>query len=273
MVIQIFQNRGASFISSSPEVLFSLMEKGLIHADSFTTVRMWLERDKIEKSSVRRRVAARVAATTLGRWDISRPLKPQSTKERLNRAFEKAGLLCRETSAPLLGIPWVTALEALRTWEYTNRARRGYFVEGLSGAQYIREEAYASIIQELEHPADEIIWLAAPDPNQVWGKALPHDPDRQFTIVHGSVAALKQGIPVAVFERQGHTLRVFDETVLAGALTAFVSAFSRRNIFPALNRLTVRQYPPTAAQALADAGFARVMMDYVLHRKVGAGGV
>ena len=276
MVIEILRKRGASFISSLPteewhmqkslqEVLFSLMEKGLIHADSFTPVRMWLKRDKGEKSP-RQRVAARVATTTSGRWDIRRPLKPQSIEERLNRAFEKVGLLCRETASPLLGIPWTTALELLRTWEYTGRSRRGYFVEGLSGAQYIQEDTYASIIQGLEQPTDKIIWLAASDPNQSWGKVLSHDPDRQFTIVHGTVVALKQGIPVAVFERQGQALRVFNEGVLADALIAFAEAFKKRNIFPALHRLTVKQYPQEAAQALADAGFMRAMLDYVLYR-------
>jgi ATP-dependent Lhr-like helicase len=92
--------------------------------------------------------------------------------------------------------------------------------------------------------------------------------------VHGTVVALKQGVPVAVFERQGHTLRVFgefDETVLADALTAFAAAFSKRNIFPAVKRLTVKHYPPTAAQALTDAGFEQVMLDYVLCRKIGVG--
>jgi ATP-dependent Lhr-like helicase len=210
-----------------------------------------------------------VAATTSGRWDIRRPLKPQSIEERLNRAFDKAGLLCRETAALLLGIPWAAALEALRTWEYTGRARRGYFVEGLGGAQYIREEAYASIIQGLKYPADKVVWLAASDPNQAWGKALPHGRDRQFIVVHGAAVALKQGVPVAVFERQGHTLRVFgefDEHALASALTAFTEAFSKRSIFPALNRVTVKHYPPTAEQALAGAGFVRVMLDYVLYR-------
>jgi ATP-dependent Lhr-like helicase len=277
MVIQILRKRGASFISAWPteewqmqkplqEVLFSLMEKGLIHADSFTPVRMWLEREKSGKFTVRQRVAARVATSTSGRWDIQRPLKPKSIEERLNHAFEKTDLLCRETASILLGIPWATALGALRTWEYTGRARRGYFVEGLSGAQYIREDAYVSIIQGLEHPTDKVIWLVASDPNQAWGKALPHGPDRQFTNVHSTVVALKKGIPVAVFERQGHTLRVFNESVRTDALTAFAEAFRKRTIFPALNRVTVKQYPPTAAQALADAGFRRAMLDYVLYR-------
>jgi ATP-dependent Lhr-like helicase len=274
MVMQFLRKRGASFISAMSinmqkpmqEVLFSLMEKGLVHADSFTPVRMWLEKDKAEKFSPRRRAAARAATISSGSWDIRRPLKPLNIEERLNRAFEKTGLLCRETAAPLLGIPWAAALEDLRTWEYTGRARRGYFVKGLSGAQYIREEAYAGVIQKLELPSDRVIWLAAADPDQVWGKVLPHDTDRQFTAVQGSAVALKRGIPVAVFERRGHTLRMFDESAKADALSAFTEAFGKRSVFSTLNRVTVKQYPPSAAQALADAGFARAMMDYVLYR-------
>jgi ATP-dependent Lhr-like helicase len=75
MIIQILRKRGASFVSAlsaeerkmqkpMQEVLFSLMEKGLIHADSFTPVRMWLERDNIEKYKGRRRLAARGRAIT-----------------------------------------------------------------------------------------------------------------------------------------------------------------------------------------------------------------
>ena len=276
MVLRILQKRGASFISAMttdkemqkplPEVLFSLMEKGLIHADSFTPVRIWLERDKIEKTTVRRRIAAQVATVSSGRWDIVRPLKPLSMEDRIDRAFEKVGLLCRETAAPLLGFPWSTALESLRIREYTGRARRGYFVEGLSGAQYIREAEYASIVHELTHPTESIRWIAASDPHQAWGKALPHAPDRQFTGVQGTVVALKQGIPVAVFERQGQTLRLFDETVQTEALAAFTEAFTKRTVFPTLHRVTVKNYPLTAAKSLVDAGFMQVMLDYVLYR-------
>ena len=280
IVIQILRKRGASFISTSTlplekgqemkkplqEVLFSLMEKGFIHADSFTPVRMWLQWEKVKKNTARQRAAARIAATSSGRWDILRPLKSKSLEEQLNSAFRKTGLLCRETAAPLLNIPWASALEALRVWEYTGRARRGYFVEGLSGAQYIQEDAYTRIIQGLAHPADKIIWLAASDPNQSWGRILPHDPGRQFIVVHGTVVALKQGIPIAVFERQGHTLWVFDENVLTEALAAFAQAFNKRNIFPALNRITVKHYPPAAKQALTSAGFIQMLLDYVLYR-------
>jgi len=273
-LMQFLQKRGASFMSAFfadmqrplQEVLFSLMEKGLVHADSFKPVRLWLEREKNEKASLRRKLAARVAATHSGRWEMCRPLKPHSLEVQLQRAFEKAGLLCRETAAPLLGISWAAALEALRAWEYTGRARRGYFVEGLSGAQYIREEDYAFMRQGLEHPGEQLVWLAAADPHQLWGKVLPHGPGRQFAVVQGTVVALKQGIPVAVFERQGHSLRVLEESVLAQALVAFVEAFQKGSVFPSLRRLVVKHYPAVAEQSLREAGFAGEVGEYVLYR-------
>jgi len=278
-ILQFLQKRGASFLTAATVpiqqplriVLFSLMEKSLIYADSFTPVRIWQERDKFEKLSPRRKASAIAATTSTGRWDIVRPLKLQSIEERINRAFDKTPILSRETAAPLLGIPWSTALEALRTWEYTGRARRGYFVEGLSGAQYIREDAYAHVIQGLRSPVDKMVWLAATDPNQVWGKSFPYDADRKFTSVQGTAVAIKQGIPLAVFERKGHTLRVFDEGViadgtLADALSIFVEAFRKKNIFSSSSRITVKQYPTAAVQALIDAGFGRAMLDYELYR-------
>jgi ATP-dependent Lhr-like helicase len=135
-----------------------------------------------------------------------------------------------------------------------------------SGAQYIHAEPYAATIHKLEHPPDEILWLAATDPNQAWGKALAHEPGRQLTIVPSTSVALKRGVPVAVFERQGHTLRVFDKAKLPAALRAFAEAFSKRTVFPALKRLTVKQYPEASAEARAAAGFTQAMLDYVLYR-------
>ena len=67
---------------------------------------------------------------------------------------------------------WKRALEMLRIWEYTGRIRRGYFVAGLSGAQFIRREEYGGITAALKDPAKQILWLNGTDPAVQWGKAL-----------------------------------------------------------------------------------------------------
>ena len=278
-VLDFLNKRGASFLTPGvlnftqplQPILFSLMEKSLIHADSFIPLRLWQERSKPAKLSPRRKVAASATTISSGRWELVRPLKPQNLEERIDYAFDKTPVLSRETAMPLLGVPWSTALESLRIWEYTGRARRGYFVEGLSGAQYIREAAYTSVMHGLAKPNDNIVWLTATDPNQVWGKSLNYETSRKFTSVPGTVVALKKGIPIAAFERKGHNLRVFElsdmnDGTMTQALIAFAQSFRKKQIYSASLRVTVRQYPQEAVQALLDAGFIRVMLDYVLER-------
>ena len=240
------------------------MARGLVCADHFEPVRQWLNREKLAAAPLKRQVRARVLAMTNGRWELARPLKALTMEERLERAFDRAALLCRETAGDL---NWPEALRLLRLWEYTGRVRRGYFIEGLSGVQYIRDSEFAGIRNAMEQPDSRVQWLPAVDPAQPWGKALSHGEGRRFLNVPGTAVALRAGVPVAVLERQG-TLRIFSGDSLPEVLKAFVLAFSGRRIYPALRRLTLREYPPDASQALAEAGFSREMQDFVLYRGI-----
>jgi ATP-dependent Lhr-like helicase len=76
------------------------------------------------------------------------------------------------------------------------------------------------------------------------------------------------GRPVAVFERRGALLRVFDGAVFPEAADAFARGFSQGRIFPNLSRITVKEYPEYSDEALEKAGFVKVMGDYVLYRKL-----
>jgi ATP-dependent Lhr-like helicase len=118
----------------------------------------------------------------------------------------------------------------------------------------------------LEDPNDRILWLPAVDPAQPWGKSLAHLPDRSFLNVPGTAVALYAGVPVAVFERQGKTLRVFDSAALPEALKIFANDFNHHRFFPQSNRITLKEYPPDAAEVLLSAGFVLEMHDYVLYR-------
>ncbi|MDE6909262.1 MAG: DEAD/DEAH box helicase [Lachnospiraceae bacterium] len=277
------QRRGASFMQSfnslfgseSPyETLMSLLEKGLVYADSFVPVRQWLDREKTRKSSVRQRVNVRVKALQAGRWDVVKPLREQSGEEaikaRLERCFDRSHIVCRET-ALASGISWQEALSVLRVWEYTGQVRRGYFVRGLSGAQFIRDRDYASVIRNLAKPEKKIIWVNAADPVQCWGKILPHKEGHGFLNVPGSVVACYGGMPIAVMERQGNTLRMLDEKaddekLLEECLTIFAENYRKAKLYPDNKRIVVKKYPDFAKDALTRAGFFREMQDYVIYR-------
>jgi len=247
------------------DTLLSLMEKGLVCADSFVPVRQMLSKDKIAGSTPRQRVSARVSAMSSGRWEIARPMRALTQDQALERIFDRCVVVCRETCTD---VPWAHALKTLSIWEYTDKVCRGYFIQGLSGVQYIRKKDYPAVSLELEQPRETMIWLCASDPAQAWGKYLPHADNRSFTSVPGTVAALYMGRPVAVFERRGAQLRVFDGAVFPEAADAFARGFSQGRIFPNLSRITVKEYPEYSDEALEKAGFVKVMGDYVLYRKL-----
>lgn len=272
IIYEALQKRGASFMQrlsglvedETPyEVLGRLTGKGLVSADSFLPVRQLINKELIQRAQAKRRALARAKAMTTGRYELIRPLRELSTEELLEREFDRAIIICRET---IRSLPWARAFETLRVWEYTGRVRRGYFIEGLSGIQFIRDKDFAKTMQELENPNGEIVWIPAVDPFQLWGKLLKHIPDRSFLNVLQTVVALYSGRPVAVLERQGKVLRVFEDDKLAEALTLLVSDFNRKRIYPAFNRITIKQYPETAADLLIKAGFRRELQDYVLYR-------
>lgn len=278
LIYLTLQRRGASFMQSLNGVLggeppydtlMSLLEKGLVYADSFVPVRQWTEQEKTGRTTAKQRVSLRVKALRAGRWDIVRPLKRsderQSMAAALERCFDRCLILCRETAAAC-GLSWQEALSVLRVWEYTGQARRGYFVEGLSGAQFIRGKDYASIVRLLGMPQQAMVWVNAADPAQCWGKVLPHREGRNFMNVPGNAVACYGGLPVAVMERQGNTLRVFEEALTEECLQTFAQEYKKGRIFPRLKRILVKNYPESAKDVLTRAGFFREMQDYVLYR-------
>lgn len=269
-VLDALRRRGASFASSlvrfAPvgksvtDILQALALRGLAHADSFDPVRAFIASPE---QSPRRSARARAIAREKGRWEAARGLRTLSNEELLDRAFAQSVLVCRET---LRGMAWADALAHLRVREYTGAARRGYFVEGLSGAQFLREADAPRALAAMESPGHEIIWLCAIDPLQAWGRVLPHAAGEDFLCVAGTVVALSGGRPVAAFERQGERLRVFDAEQIESALAAFARDFALRRVYPETTRLLTKEYPASAADALRKAGFMPEMNDFTLWR-------
>ncbi|MDO4272273.1 MAG: DEAD/DEAH box helicase [Eubacteriales bacterium] len=285
IVFQDLCKRGASFLKALTRipvskdvrsVLMDLAEKGVVCADSFIPVRQWLNKTKIQKAAPRQRVNARVAALSAGRWDVVHSLQSGDMETLLELLLRENIVLCRETFRRSLSmrnglaetdcLDWGKALELLRVWEFTGRVRRGYFVKGLSGAQFIRKQDYEGVIHGLAWAEDEIIWLNAADPAQLWGKVLEHEDGRAFMNVPGTAVALKGGRPVMVLERQGRTLKVLEDMNCEEALREFAAAFKGKSLFPEKKRIIVKEYPSEIGDSLGKAGFIRELMDYVLYR-------
>lgn len=274
LLAEALAKRGASFMQTlnnvlpgeSPhDTLLSLLEKGVVCADSFVPVRQWINREKTKKATARQRVNVRVKALQAGRFDLVRPLRPLTVQEQMDACFDRYLILCRETAAAY-GLSWQEALNLLRVQEYTGQVRRGYFVKGLSGAQFIRRKDFESVTASLLHPRKETLWLNAADPVQPWGKLIPHETNRSFVNVPGTVIAFRSGLPVTLFERQGKSLRIFDGAGSEEALRLFAEEFRRGGILPGRKRIVVKDYPSEEATVLSASGFLREMQDFCLYR-------
>lgn len=230
-VLQTLTLRGASFASRLPtnagDALKTLLARGLVRADSFLPVREMLA---AESASVKKTMRRRVRVMDAGRWSrVGAPVQADAETQ-VERLFDRFGIVCRETA----GADWNAALDVLKHMEYAGTARRGYFVKGLSGAQFVREADFASITARLRQPSDECIWLAAADPMQAWGAYLAHEESRAFLRVPGTTVALLDGAVVALSEKQGETPRILDEVSAPAALRTLADAFRHGQSSPRL---------------------------------------
>jgi ATP-dependent Lhr-like helicase len=209
------------------------------------------------------RARAHAITATQGRWSSAGSLfagepDPRTLAELL---LERQGIVTRDgVRAEGVSGGYAPVYRELRKLETLGVCRRGYFVEGLGGAQF----ALPGAVERLrERPAEEIaLVLAAADPAQPYGAALPW-PKRsgaRAARVAGAQVVLLGGEPALFVERGGRSLvplRDPDEAWLRTAFTALVEHARRTG----LKRLAVERFDgepvgeTEAMPLLVEAGF------------------
>jgi ATP-dependent Lhr-like helicase len=189
------------------------------------------------------------------------------------RLLERHGVVTRDSVAAE-GLPggFGAVYPVLREMEDRGRIRRGYFVEGLGGAQFAlpgaidRLRAVRSDLVTGDSDWGRAILLAAADPASPWGAALPwpraSDEDRRpFARAAGAYVVLVDGKPALYLERGGrslHTLPEFTDREVAATALGALSELVRDGRYKTLqveqvDGMPVGESPHRAA--LADAGF------------------
>ncbi|MDX1675122.1 MAG: hypothetical protein R3314_10045, partial [Longimicrobiales bacterium] len=171
-----------------------------------------------------------------GRWSLVRDLVREEVSSTERAAawaatlLERHGVVARETVAiEALEGGFSSVYPVLKTLEEQGKVRRGYFVEGLGGAQF----AYPGIVDRLRRvrdgeAGDEVVALAATDPANPFGWLVPwpavvESGGREPTRSVGSAVVLVDGAPVLYLDRKGRRLRSFagaDEDAVRRALPA-----------------------------------------------------
>jgi ATP-dependent helicase Lhr and Lhr-like helicase len=226
-----------------------------------------------------------------GRWSLVEPLRtgvtgePPSNTERLHalalQLLERHGVLTRE-AARGEGVAggFAAVYPVLRGLEESGRVRRGYFVAGLGAAQFALPGAVDRLRARREEPAppeplddgvrdpadmhadSELLVLAATDPAQPYGAALPWpessaDAGRPSRSA-GAFVVTRRGEPVAFLERGGRAVLRFPG---AGSATGWVDALARLVKDGRLRQLEIQRVDglpvreSDALEALRIAGF------------------
>ncbi len=166
--------------------------------------------------------------STQGRWSLTGRLFPagQDRRALAELLLERQGVVVRDgVRAEGVAGGYGAVYGELRALETIGACRRGYFVEGLGGAQFALPGAVERL-RELRADDDaEPLVLAAADPAQPYGAALPW-PRRagsRAARVAGAHVVLLGGEAALYLERGGRTLvplRDPDEAWLRPALAA-----------------------------------------------------
>jgi ATP-dependent helicase Lhr and Lhr-like helicase len=211
------------------------------------------------------------SGSTQGRWSLTERLFAGGAPERRALAellLERQGIVTRDgVRGEGIAGGYGAVYSELRDLETLGVCRRGYFVEGLGGAQFALPGAVERLRELRRHAADdedepEALVLAAADPAQPYGAAIawPRRAGARAARVAGAHVVLLDGEAALFVERGGRSLvplREPDESWLRPALAALVGHVKGGRA----KRLAVERFdgvPVTESDALhllVEAGF------------------
>jgi ATP-dependent helicase Lhr and Lhr-like helicase len=215
--------------------LWDLVWAGEVTNDAWTPLRAG-RRYGVPKAERRprrfSRRRARVETATQGRWSLTDRLFPGRPDRRAlaELLLERQGIVTRDgVRAEGIQGGYGAVYGELRALETLGLCRRGYFVEGLGGAQFALGGAVERLreLRPQEGEEAEPLVLAAADPAQPYGAALPWPKEAggRAARVAGAQVVLLGGEPALFVERGGKSvvsLREPDEAWLRPALAALV---------------------------------------------------
>jgi ATP-dependent helicase Lhr and Lhr-like helicase len=210
-------------------------------------------------------------AAVQGRWSLTESLFANAPgpgarlRAQAELMLERYGIVTRETVLAE-GVPggFSTLYSELGNLELLGTARRGYFVEGLGGAQFALPGAVERL-RSLPEADGSYLLLAATDPANPYGASLPWpklEGGRRPGRTPGAHLLLRDGDPVVFLERGGRgilRLKAIDGAELQAAMRALADAVAAGH----LAKLAIEKFDGEAVigsgheEALIGAGFSR----------------
>jgi ATP-dependent Lhr-like helicase len=298
-VLDHLRSRGASFLTDvaadlgmSPGAargaLGLLMRRSLVTNDHYDVIRrggMSVPETLVEAGAQRPMLASRNLRPSRrapqrpeGRWSLVPWGRPEPEAHAVTQAsllLERYGIVASELALldPWL-LPWRVLYEVLSRLELAGEVRRGYFVEGLSGAQFALPEA-ARQLQEIHVPSTATapaVLLHSMDPANLYGSGAPFDiplldgGTRPLLRRPGNWLIVRAGRPLLLIEQHGKRLSALASASrddVTAAVACLPGIFDNRRGPSARHKLTVEEWngqPVTSSEGrelLEAAGFVR----------------
>jgi ATP-dependent Lhr-like helicase len=195
------------------ESLWDLVWWGLVTNDTLAPLRAYVSSRGGRRPSGRRPLTSSFPAHAAGRWSrlsINPVEHTTFATAWASQLLERYGLVTRSHVAAE-GVPggWTALYPVLSRMEEIGKVRRGYFVEGLGGAQFALPGAVDRLRGTVAAP---IIGLAATDPANPFGTILPW-PESPVRLQRsaGAYVFLGLGELLAYLDRSGRRLYLFGE--------------------------------------------------------------
>ena len=269
-LLHFLESKGASFffdiyqsVGGDPtevlEDLWDLVWGGLVTNDSLAPVRAYVQSRGGQRPPGRRPLANSFPAHAGGRWSRLQPPDPDPTMAAAawaNVLLNRYGVLTRAHVAAE-GVPggYTRLYPVLSRMEEVGKLRRGYFIEGMGGAQFALPGAVDRLRGD-DRP--RVVGLAATDPANPYGAALPWpERDVRFQRAAGAYVVLGDGQLLAYLDRGGRRLALLAEGMDAyGEIAREVAAIAGRQRRMRIERID--DHPAQAApfgSALTEWGF------------------
>jgi len=247
LLLEHLESKGASFFSDLYQVsgggdpddvadaLWDLVWAGAVTSDSIAPLRAFTAKRRGRSRSPRR-----VTATpphVVGRWYLTESLRAAnpSAEERalatINTLLDRYGIITRDVVLAE-GIPggFTGMYPALSSLEDVGTVRRGYFIEGLGGAQFGLPGAIDRL-RVSEEPG--LVVLAATDPANPFGSIIPWpETDGRPTRTARARVAIENGDLLAWMDAAGRRVYVFSTNPQrsAAAIESLAKAHGRVSI-------------------------------------------
>ncbi|MGK2954886.1 MAG: DEAD/DEAH box helicase [Solirubrobacterales bacterium] len=219
--------------------IWDLAFTGEITNDSFAPLRAPRLRSVPRTEIGHRRFSRRRAAaspTVQGRWSLTEPLFRNAPavgpryRAQAELMLERHGILTREM-ALAEGIPggFSTLYPELSNLEVLGSSRRGYFIEGLGGAQFALPGAVERLRSQPLND-ESLMVLASTDPANPYGATLKWpklENRRRPARTPGSYVLLRSGLPLLYLEKGGKGILRLDPELKGDELIRLLGEFAR----------------------------------------------